>query len=504
MRLREFCLFFIVLPINLNYIQAPSGIDLFWTLCLRSIKNTGILKGAILSLPRFSRIARNLLTTLVIASLLVPRASRAQDSASENGGLIRDAEIERDIRVWVTPIFHAAGLDANFVQIYLIGDSQINSFVAGGQRIFINTGLLTRSKTPNQVIGVIAHETGHIAGGHLLRMQEVLRAATVEAIAGFLIGAGAAFGGAGGSGVGAGAIAGESMAQRAIFAYSINQEARADNAALSFLDKTHQSSRGLLEFFQILGKEEGLLPGMQDPYLRTHPLTDERIDYVRHHVETSPYSGAKDPPEWVEQHARIVAKLQGFLLPPFEALKRYPTTDDSTAAHYARAIAYHRVPMEDHAMQEMDILLKREPKNPYFWELKGQFLFESGHPADAVPSYRKAVEFAEDEALLKIELAQDLLEANEDVATAKEAEGYLKDVLRHDDQNPDAWHSLGIAQGRMGEIGNASLALAEEAILSGDTATARSQAIRATELLPRGSPGWLKADDIRLQIKDNR
>ena len=464
----------------------------------------GCCKEIMLSLPPFLRLARHIVTALVIGSLLLPHPSRAQDSGSENGGLIRDAEIERDIRVWVTPIFRAAGLDASFVQIYLIGDPQINSFVAGGQRIFINTGLLTRSKTPNQVLGVIAHETGHIAGGHLLRMQEALRAATVEAIAGFLIGAGAAFGGAGGSGVGAGAIAGESMAQRAIFAYSINQEARADNAALSFLDKTHQSSRGLLEFFQILSKEEGLLPGMQDPYLRTHPLTTERIDYVRQHVDTSPYSNAKDPADWIEQHARIVAKLQGFLLSPFDALKRYPESDDSTAAHYARAIAYHRVPMEDHALREADILLKREPNNAYFWELKGQFLFESGHPVDAAPYYRKCVELANDETLLKIELAQVLLEANEDVATAKEAAGYLQEVLRHDDQNPDAWHSLGIAQGRMGEIGNASLALAEEAILSGDTATARSQAIRATELLPRGSPGWLKADDIRLQIKDNR
>ncbi len=457
-------------------------------------------KESMLSLSRITRLAKHVVITLVMGSLLMTRPACAQ----ENGGLIRDAEIEHDIRNWVTPIFRAAGLDPSFVQIYLVGDPQINSFVAGGQRIFINTGLLTRSKSPNQVIGVIAHETGHIAGGHLLRMQEALRAATVEAIAGFLIGAGAAFGGAGGSGVGAGALAGESMAQRAIFAYSINQEARADNAALTFLDKTHQSARGLLEFFQILSKEDGLLPGMQDPYLRTHPLTSERIDYIRHHVETSPFSGAKDPPEWIEQHARIIAKLKGFLLAPSDALKLYPESDDSIPAHYARAIAYHRVPMDDRAVREMDVLLEREPRNAYFWELKAQILFEGGHPAEAVPFYRRAVQFVGDENLLKIELAQTMLEADEGIATAKEAEAYLKDVLRKDDQNPDAWHSLGIAQGRMGQIGNASLALAEEAILSGDTATARTQAIRATELLPRGSPGWLKADDIRLQIKDNK
>ncbi len=441
--------------------------------------------------------ARRLFAGLMILCLLAPHPASAQ----ENDGLIRDAEIEHDIRGWVTPIFQAAGLDPDFVQIYLIGDPQINSFVAGGQRIFIYTGLLTRSTSPNQVIGVIAHETGHIAGGHLLRMQEALRAATIEAIAGFLLGGLATAGGAD-NGLGAGMIAGESMAQRSIFAYSINQEARADHAALTFLDKTHQSARGLLEFFEILSRQEALLPGMQDPYLRTHPLTSDRVDYVRHHVETSPYSDAKDPPEWVDQHARILAKLRGFLMAPADALKLYPPSDDSIPGHYARAIAYHRVPMDDRALGEMDTLISREPKNPYFWELKGQILFEGGHPADAVPGYRRAVELAPDEPLLKIELAQDMLEASDDNATATAAAAYLQAVLRKDDQNPDAWHYLGIAQGRLGQIGNASLDLAEEAILSGDTATAKTQAIRATELLPRGSPGWLKADDIRLQIKD--
>jgi len=445
------------------------------------------------------RFARLLSITLVLATLMGPPPARAQDGI----GLIRDAEIERDIRTWVTPIFRAAGLDPNFVQIYLVADPRINSFVAGGQRIFINTGLLTRSQSANQVIGVIAHETGHIAGGHLLRMQEALKAATAEAIVGFLIGGVAAAGGAGGDGLGGGMLAGESMAQRSIFAYSINQEARADHAALTFLDDTHQSARGLLEFYEILMKQEALLPGLQDPYLRTHPLTSERVDYVRHHVETSPYSDVKDPPEWTEQHARIVAKLQGFLLSPTDALKLYPPSDTSIAARYARAIAYHRIPLDNQALSEIDSMLRDEPGNAYFWELKGQILFEGGHPDQAVSEYQKAVDLAGDEPLLKIELAQVMLEASEDDATARTVAGYLKDVLRQDDQNPDAWHFLGIAQGRLGDIGDASLDLAEEAILSGDTQTAKSQAERATQLLPRGSPGWLKADDIRLQIKDN-
>jgi predicted Zn-dependent protease len=421
--------------------------------------------------------------------------------AQDGSGLIRDAEIESTIRGWITPVFRAAGLDPSFVQIYLVNDPQINSFVAGGQRIFINTGLLMRSQTPNQVIGVLAHETGHIAGGHLLRMQDALSNATAEAIAGFLLGGAAAVLGRDGSAVAAGAAAGDSVAERELFAYSINQEARADQAALGFLDDTHQSARGLLEFFQILEKEEVLLPGNQDPYLRTHPLTTDRIDYVAHHVETSPYSDAKDSPVWIDQHARLVAKLKGFLEPTDQVFADYPPSDHSIYARYARAAAYHRLPQDDKALAEMDSLLKDEPDNPYFWELRGQILFEGGHAAASVPDYQKSVTLKPDAPLLRTELATALLESSEDLATARIAEAQAEAAVRMDDSDPDAWHALGLAQGRLGKIGNASLDLAEEATIAGDRETAGQESSIALKKLPRGSPDWLRADDLRRTLK---
>jgi predicted Zn-dependent protease len=438
------------------------------------------------------------LAVIVLAlTIVVAKPARAQ----EGPGLIRDAEIESDIRDWITPVFTAAGLDASFVKIYLVGDGEINSFVAGGQRIFINTGLIMRTQSPNQLIGVLAHETGHIAGGHLLRMQEALTGATVESIAGFLLGAAASVFSRDGSPLAAGAIAGSSMAQRSLFAYSINQEARADQAALTFLDAAHLSSRGLLQFFQILGKEEVLMPENQDPYLRTHPLTSQRIDYVRHHVETSPYSDNPDPPAQVEQHARILAKLRGFLSPPASVLAAYPPSDQSIAARYARAAAYHRLPDDAKALAEMDSLLKERPNDPYFWELRGQILFEGGHIAESVSPYRRAVGLAPDAALLHTELALAIVETGGNNAAMQEAVAEAKRSVELDDSDADSWHALGIAEGRLGDTGNAAVALAQEAMIEGDRHTAAQEAAMAAKLLPRGSPGWLRADDIRNTLK---
>jgi len=421
--------------------------------------------------------------------------------AQQTQALIRDAEIESDIRGWISPVFTAAGLDASFVKLYLVNDNQINSFVAGGQRIFINTGTLLRSETPNMVIGVLAHETGHIAGGHLLRMQEALSTASAESIAGFLLGAAAAVFSRDGQPLAGGAIAGMTMAQRSLFAYSINQEARADEAALSFLDRTHQSARGLLKFFKILEGEEVLLPDNQDPYLRTHPLTSERIEYVQRHVDSSPWSNVKDTPEHQVQHDRMVAKLKGFLEPPAKVLQEYPPSDHSLYARYARAAAYHRMPEDDKALAEMDSLLKDYPKDPYFWELRAQIYFESGRIAQSVAPYRMAVSLAPNQPLLHMELATALIEANEGQANAHEAEAEAKRAVELDDQDPDAWHALGIAEGRLGDTGNASVALAQEAMIAGDRHTAAQESAIAIKLLKRGSPGWLRADDIRSTLK---
>jgi predicted Zn-dependent protease len=439
-------------------------------------------------------ILRGALCALSLVAIAAPRPALAQEA-----GLIRDAEIEGTIRTFVTPIFTAAGLDAAAVHIYLINDPRINSFVAGGQKVFINTGLVTRSDNPNQIIGVIAHETGHIAGGHLARSQEELRNDTIKGIIAMVLGAGVA---AAGKGQGAGAVlpGGFGIAQQSFLQYSIEQESRADQAALKFLDSTHQSAQGLLDFFRKLEGEELLSAARQDPYLRTHPLTSQRIDVVANAVSRSRYSSIPDKPEFVEMHKRMLAKLIGFLSPPPQVLAKYKESDNSVASRYARAVAYYRIPNLQKALPLIDGLLKDEPNNPYFHELKGQMLFENGKVADALPSYEEAVRLAPDSSLLRVELAQVQIETGRPELN-KGAIANLNEAIRYEDRNGQAWHFLAVAYGREQDFGMAALAGAESAMADGDRRLAVQQANKAIQLLKPGSPARLRAEDIKAQLE---
>lgn len=409
-------------------------------------------------------------------------------------GLVRDAEVEGIIRAYATPLFQAAGLDAESVRIYLVSDDSLNAFVAGGMNLFINTGLLMRAESANQIIGVIAHETGHIAGGHLARTQEALKNASTEAIIAFVLGMAVVVAGQGDAGT---AIigGGTAMAQADLLKYSRTQESAADHAGVSYLDATGQSSRGMLEFFEILEGQELLLTGRQDPYLRTHPLTAERIDFVRQHVENSPFSEAEDPPEFRIKFERMRAKLVGFLRPLNRVLQDYPESDTSLAARYARAIAYYRAGDLDRSMQLLDQLLAEHPDDPFFHELKGQILMEHGRGREAIPYYETAVRLAPHEPLLRLALAQTQLDT-EDPDLNRSALRHLEEVTRIEQRNASAWRLLSIAYGRDGQIPMAALALAEAALARGNKDEARAQADRALQQLPEGSPAWLRAQDI--------
>jgi predicted Zn-dependent protease len=379
--------------------------------------------------------------------------------------IIRDTEIEADIRTMMTPVWKAAGLDPSALHVYLVEDRQINSFVAGGQNEFINTGLLMRAETPNQLIGVLAHETGHIAGGHLTRFQEAARNASIEGIIAMVLGAAASVA-ARGSGGGAAMLPAEGVAERAFMQYSITQEASADHAAMTFLDASGQSARGLLQFFQILQGEEMLSGIREDPYLRTHPLTSQRIDYVRNHVEHSRFSNVPDTAANIEVLKLIKVKLGAFTSPPSSTLAAYPEKDQSVQARYARAIAYYRIPKLDKALPAIDGLIRDFPQNPYFRELKGQMLFENGRIAEAVQPYEEAVRLAPSAALLRISLAQVYIESN-DPKTNKRAIAYLNEAMRTEDKETTGWHLLATAYGRDNQIGMAALALAEEGLAAG-------------------------------------
>lgn len=428
----------------------------------------------------------------------------APASAQSNKiSLIRDAEAENIIRAYSTPLFKAAGLNPDDIRIHLVNDRSLNAFVAGGQRLFINTGLILQSAHSNQLIGVIAHEIGHIAGGHLSRMEDEMRRASAQQILAMIIGGAAAIGTGRGDAGAAVMMGGANTAMRGLLAFSRTQESSADAAALQFLDQTRQSARGLLEFMQILDKQDPRSPDRQDPYLRTHPLSRERIEVMLQHVAASPYSALPPSAAFETMHKRMKAKLYAFLNPLGHTLNQYPERDQSVPARYARAIAYYRVPQLEKALGLIDDLIREHPDDPYFHELRGQMLFENGRVAEAVGSYQTAVRLLPASGLLKGDLARVQIES-QDPALLEPAIANLNDALRDDRTQPFYWRQLAIAHGRRNEMAESSLALAEEAILLNRKAEARYHAGRAERLLPRGSPGWLKAQDILESAREKK
>jgi predicted Zn-dependent protease len=304
-----------------------------------------------------------------------------------------------------------------------------------------------------------------------------------------------------GSGGGAALLGAQGVAERAFMQYSTTQEASADHAAMTFLDASGQSARGLLQFFQILQGEEMLAGIREDPYLRTHPLTSQRVDYVRNHVDHSRFSNAPDSPANIEMLKRIKVKLGAFTSPPSSTLAAYPEKDQSVLARYARAIAYYRMPKLDQALPTIDGLIKEFPHDPYFRELKGQMLFENGRISEAVQPYEEAVRLAPAAPLLRISLAQVYIESN-DPKMNKRAIAYLNDAMRTEDKEAQGWHLLATAYGRDNQIGMAALALAEEGLAAGKKKDAQQQAVRAKALLPKNSPGYNRADNIHREAEN--
>jgi predicted Zn-dependent protease len=433
------------------------------------------------------------LVILSISLLVYVAAGFAVPARAGQGSFIRDAEIESTIRAYATPLFEGAGLDASAVNIHILNDKRLNAFVAGGRRLFLNTGLLIAADSPNQLIGVIAHETGHIAGGHLARTNDAIRNASTANILSYVLGAAAAVAGAPGAGL-ALIIGGSALGQSSFLKYSRAQEQSADQFATSILDDTGQSSRGLAEFLGLLEGQEVLVSSRQDPYLRSHPLTRERISFVRNHAANSPFSDTPTPEAHLMAFARMKAKLVGYLNPS-GALKIYPVSDNSVAARYARAFAYHRRSNLKRALDEIDSLLAEFPDDGFFHELKGQILFENGLVNAAVLSYVDAVALLPGESLIRVGLAQALIETG-DIEVFDSAIEHLEAALRQDREQPSVHRLLSVAYGRTDRLGLSWLASAERAILTRRPKDAMGFAKRANDMLPVGSPGQLRAQDI--------
>jgi len=416
--------------------------------------------------------------------------------------LIRDSEIEHIIRKWANPLFDAAGLDSRAVEIKIVNSSALNAFVAGGQNLFLHSGLLIASDGPSQLLGVIAHEVGHIAAGHLSRSDDAVRAAKNVTLAHTLLGVGMlAVGGAMGSPGAAGAsgalfLGGKIAGLRHFLSHTRAQEQSADQFALTLLGRNESSARGLLNFLQKFEDQDLLSDARQDPYLRTHPLTRDRLDFVKNYVEKSPWSEVVPDAGDLRLHARMRAKLVGFLDHPDRVFQLYPTEDQSLSARYARAIAHFKGFDLDLAILEIDALIAENPADPYFRELKGQILFENGHLLEAWPHYEAANQLLPQDPLLMLELARLGIEIGTPELVS-DSIILLEQVVRVEDDNNIAWWLLSIGYGREGHMAESALASGEQALLEGRPRDAQLHAERALRSASEGSPSWLRAQDIQ-------
>jgi predicted Zn-dependent protease len=425
---------------------------------------------------------------------------RAQTGATAGIPMIRDAEIEQLLRDYTTPILHVAGLSQQNIQVVIINEKSFNAFVMDAHRIFVNSGAITQATVPNQLIGVLAHETGHIVGGHLSKMRQALANAQTAAIVAMLLGVGAVVAGARSGSVGAGdaglaaITAPQSYLMHTLLAYQRAQEEQADRAGVRFLSATGQSAKGMYDTFKKFADEMMFSRAYIDPYVQNHPMPSERMAALAELTKT-PYWDKKDPPELQFRHDMARAKLVGFLERADTVARRYPSSDTSLPARYARAIAAHRFGDIRSAIGQIDGLIEAMPNNPYFYELKGQALLESGRPAEAVAPLRRAVEMAPNPALIQILLAQALIATN-NKQNAAEAVPLLRAAIAKEPESGDAYEQLAMAYGHNGNLADADLASAQAAFARGDNKTARELAARAKMRFPVGSPGWVRADDI--------
>ncbi|MBX3491108.1 M48 family metalloprotease [Parvibaculum sp.] len=425
----------------------------------------------------------------------------ANTAAAQGIAIVSDAETENMLRDYADPLLKVAGLDPAAVKIHLVNDRRLNAFVAEGQQMFYHTGLITIVDSPGELIGVMAHEIGHMAGGHLVQRREHMATLQVPMIASMILGVGAIAAGQGDAGM-ALILGGQHLAQRGFFAYTREQEASADQAGASYLQRAGLSGQGMLDLFASMRDQEMLSEERQDPFARSHPMSAARYNALEERVKASPYFERELPPEEIHRFKMVQAKLHGFLDEPNIVFNRYPASDKSDYARYARSVAYHRTGALSEALTEIDPLLESDPKNPYIHEVKGQILFESGKIEEAVTSYRQSVDLKPDDAQLHLGLGRALL-GRDGEENARAAIPHLLTGTRGASQ-PFGYYQLSIAYGRLNQIGMAELATAQYYNALGRVKEAKMHAGRAAKNLPQGSPEWLRAQDIAIQADPQR
>jgi predicted Zn-dependent protease len=442
------------------------------------------------------------LTALASAIALAVAPTMALAQQNKGPPILRDTEAEQLLRDYTRPILRAAGLEKQNIQMVIINESAFNAFVADGRRIFVNYGAIMQSETPNQIIGVLAHETGHLAGGHLAKLREQLAQAQTQMIIAMLLGAGAMVAGVrsgssnGLANAGAAAVAApQEVIRRTLLSYQRQQEENADRAGVKFLTATGQSAKGMYETFKRF-TDEGLFAARgADPYLQSHPMPADRVAALAEIARSSPYWEKKDDPALQLRHDMVRAKISAFMERQDTVYRRYPLSNNSLPARYARAIATYLHGDLRSALAQIDGLIQVQPNNAYFYELRGQALLEGGRPVEAIAPLRKAVQLSGNAPLIEMLLGQALVASNNNAYT-DEAISILRAAVAREGEAPIGYTQLAMAYGRKGDYAQADLASAQAAYLRGDSKTARELASRAKTRFAIGTPGWVKADDI--------
>lgn len=425
--------------------------------------------------------------------------------------LIRDTEIENLLNDYARPIFSSAGLGSGRVRIRIVNNRLFNAFVVDGRNVFMHTGALMQAGTPNEVIGVLAHETGHIAGGHLAALRARIKKDQTRALIAQILGIGAMIGGAasGSSEAGAAgqgiAAGGTEIIMRSLTAERRSQEAAADQAGLRYLNATKQSGLGMLTTFERFAQQEYISDAHKDVFVRTHPVATTRLARLRQLVQSSRYFGVKDTPQLQHRHDMMRAKLSGYIEDPSIVLNRYPARNTSLPARYARAVARFRMGGRaniDRALGETNGLVRDYPNNPYFWEMKGDLLQKAGRPAEAISPLRRALKILGNKApLIRVQLAQVMLQTRNKKYN-DQAIKLLRRAIATENDNPLAYNLLGQAYHNKGLYPKSYLARAQGLFYFGSVKEAKTFARRAQAGLPKHSPDWIKADDIiRFKLK---
>lgn len=442
----------------------------------------------------------------MLAFLALAPVVAANTAAAQGLPLIRDSEIEALLNDYAKPIFRAAGLGTGRVSVRIVRNDAFNAFVLDGRNVFMHTGTLVQANTPNEVIGVIAHEAGHIAGGHMAALRariakDQTRSLLTQILGiGLLVG-GAIAGGDGGSEVSSGGTAvlqgGNELIMRGLLSERRSQESAADQAGLQYLNATKQSGRGMLETFERFAQQEYVSDQFKDPFVRSHPVAVDRLARLRDNVEASPYAGERDPPPLQLRHDLMRAKLAGYLDRPGTTFNRYPMSDMSLPAQYARAIARFFAGGSgalEAALADIDQLINARPEYPYFYELRGDLLMRSGRSDDAIPYLRQALKLAPDSPLIRVQLAT-ALQSRDDGQSVAESVALLRKSLV-EDQNARAYRMLANAYYKQGKLPEADAMTAQAYFLEGNLQQAQIFAKRSNVKVRPGTPEWLKNDDI--------